>query len=577
VDKPRLLDRLSGWAARDPERPALLGPRGRLGYGELAEAVHRVSGLLSAHGVGPEDCVATELPRGGNAILAALGCWSSGAAYLPTDLRWPTNRRERVLADSATCVLMEATDGDPDVPGMSGEPGLRLRELTVVPRKGMSAAARDPGQLAYVIHTSGSTGTPNPVGITYGSLDNYADYVDDVVSASTDGHTARVLLSANLSFDASLRPIVCLGAGAALCVGPDLADGSWHEEVSYLLDNGVTVLSGVPSWYSGLFSAGFHVRDSRVRLAFVGGEALPGGIVRTLIDGQCAVVVQYGPTETTVAAAGGVVRSADFAEPPIGGAIAGARVHVLRADLTPVTPGTAGEVYVGGPGIGRGYLGNPRLTAARFVPDPWGAPGARMFRTGDRARAAADGGLGFLGRQDDQVKIGGLRIELGEISAVLNAHPDVTQSVAFVTRSGARPRLAACFVGRPDIGDSVRAHLAAELPEYEVPALLRQVDRLPVTGNGKVDVATLAAGFTEAAAPAAPEGDGAERVLVGIWQDVLGTPLSYDDDFFALGGGSLDALDILARVREEFAVRVRLRSFFQARTVRALHKLITEG
>ncbi|HEU5265963.1 MAG TPA: non-ribosomal peptide synthetase, partial [Jatrophihabitans sp.] len=302
------------------------------------------------------------------------------------------------------------------------------------------------------------------------------------------------------------------------------------------------------------------------------------------VSGGCAVVVQYGPTETTVAATGGRLASDEFFEPPIGAELPGAQVHLYQDEsLAPAAEGESAYLYVGGAGVARGYLHNPRLTAERFVPDPSGPPGSRMFRTGDLGRRLPQGGYSFLGRSDDQVKISGRRIELNEISSVLNRHPAVAQSVAFVHRDSAHPFLVACFVGHRDATEpvadtAIRDYLAGELPGYEVPAVIRQVESLPMTSRGKVDIDALAGLVESTQADEQIDDDteltDVERRVVTIVRKTLDTHCSLDDDFFSLGLSSLDALNILAQLREELGVRVRLRDFFQARTTRNLCKLI---
>lgn len=586
MDVFTVLDRVRGIALDDPERPALRADGVTIDYGTLVAAATRLSERLRAQGVGPEDVVATVLPRGGNAIVAVLGIWMAGAAYLPTDARWPERRRDLVLSESATHVLTESSGSDAEV-FAPGEPALRL---TPSQRGGTRADTATPGarNLAYILYTSGSTGTPNAVGVEYGAIDNYGLYLHDLVNRSTaaraDGRMSA-LLSANLCFDASFRPILLLSSGVTLVLAPDLADGSWQEQIDCIHDNEVTILSGVPSWYAGLLGAGFAPGASTVRLSFIGGEPVPNGVIRELTSGGGTAEVQYGPTETTVAATGSTLTRDDFTEPPIGQVIPGARAYLYRGEkLATVIEGEPGQMYVGGAGVARGYLNNPRLTAERFVPNPLGPPGSRMFRTGDRARMLPRDGYSFLGREDDQVKISGRRIELGEIVSVLNRHSAVAQSVAFVHRGGAHPRLVACYVGRsevsgPDVAESLRAHLAGELPEYLVPTVLRRMDSFPTTRHGKVDVAALTELVDSAAAeePMDDVLDEVEQRLSAIVQKTLGAPCALDDNFFELGGGSLDALDVLAQVREEFGVRVRLRDFFRTGTIRALRNLIGEA
>ena len=377
-----------------------------------------------------------------------------------------------------------------------------------------------------------------------------------------DDGNLRVLLSANFSFDASLRPVLLLAAGAELVIAPDLLEGSWQDHIDCITAHSITVLSGVPSWYSGILGAGFVPADSSVRLAFIGGEAVPNGVVRKLASDRCAVVVQYGPTETTVAATRGRLLSDEFLEPPIGQAVPGVRVHLYQdTDLVPAVDGEPGYLYVSGAGVARGYMNDPKTTAERFVPDPSGPPGSRMFRTGDLAKALPQGGYSFLGRTDDQVKINGSRIELAEISSILNRHPAVTQSVAFVHTDSANTLLAVCFVGvggeeEVAIEASVREHLAGELPSHQVPALVKRVDSLPMTEVGKVDVAALALLVRPTQAPAVEMADESaltdvERTVMAIVRKTLDVQCSIDDELFAAGLTSLDALKILAQLREE--------------------------
>ena len=577
-----VLERIKDIAAREPGRPAVRVGVGTLDYGGLTAAATGLCDLLRAQGVGPEDVVATTLPRGGNQIIAMLAIWMSGAAYLPVDAQWPEGRRQALLADSATFVLEESAEADAQV-AMQGESGLRVRPLTEgrEPSPDNSATERN---LAYVIGTSGSTGTPLAVGVEFAALHNYARYLLDLVKQPEipgDGDL-RVLLSADPAFDAALRPVLLLAVGAELVIAPD---GSPQDHIDCIAAHGVTVLSGVPSWYSGVLGAGFVPADSSVRLAFIGGEAVPNGVVRKLASDSRAVVVQYGPTETTIAATGGRLLSDEFLEPPIGQALPGVEVHLYQnGDLDPAVDGEPAYLYVSGAGVARGYMNDPRTTAERFVPNPSGPPGSRMFRTGDLAKALPQGGYSFLGRTDDQVKINGRRIELTEISSILNRHPAVAQSVAFVHPDSAQPLLAACYVAgsgeeEAAVEASLREHLAGELPGYQVPALVKRVDALPLTQRGKVDVAALALLVQPVQIPVVEVDDDSaltdvERTVMVIVRKILDVPCSIDDELFALGLTSLDSLKILAQIREELGVRVRLRDFFQARTARNVCRLI---
>ncbi|APU13104.1 MULTISPECIES: non-ribosomal peptide synthetase [Actinoalloteichus] len=579
-----LLEQISDIAASDPRRPAVRAGEGLLDYGEVMSTVTDLRDQLRAQGVGPEDVVATVLPRGGNPIIAMLAIWMAGAAYLPVDVKWPERRRELVLGEVATFAL-EMSDGEAHG-GMPGESGFRIRRLREGHTRvdGASATERN---LAYVLCTSGSTGTPLAVGVEFGALDNYARYLLDLVrqpALHSEGDL-RVLLSADLAFDASLRPVLLLAAGAELIVAPDLTEGSWQDHIDCIAEHKVTVLSGVPSWYSGLLGAGYVPGDSAVQLAFIGGEAVPNGVVRQLAASQ-SVVVQYGPTETTVAATGGRLVDDEFLEAPIGVPVPGAQIQLYRnVEFDPAIDGEPAYLYVGGAGVARGYLSNPRLTAERFTPNPSGPPGSRLFRTGDLAKVSPQGAYSFLGRSDDQVKISGRRIELSEISTVLNRHPAVAQSVAFVDRDSPNPLLVACYVGDRGAAESgeeagVREYLARELPSYEVPAVVRRVESMPMTERGKVDVPALARLVKPAETdardeePDDPAMTDVEKRVIAIVRSTLDLRCSLDDEFFTLGLSSLDSLNILAQIREELGVRVRLRDFFQARTTRNLCKLI---
>lgn len=579
-----VLERVKELAAREPGRPAVRAGESSLDYGGLTAAATGLCDLLRAQGVGGEDVVATALPRGGNQIVAILAIWMAGAAYLPLDPKWPENRRRLVLAASATFVLQESAEADAHA-AVPGEPGLRIGRLAE--GRGLASDAAGTGhRLACVFCTSGSTGTPLMVGVESAGLDAYARYLLDLVrqQETVDDGDLRVLLSTGFSFDASLRPVLLLAAGAELVVAPDLPDSSWQHHIDAIAAHSISVLSGVPSWYSGILDAGFVPADSAVRLAFIGGEPIPNGVVRKLASDRCAVVVQYGHPETTVAATGGRLLSDEFLEPPIGRPVPEARVGLYQdADLLPAADGERGYLYVGGAGVARGYLNDPKKTAERFVPDPSGPPGSRMFRTGDLAKALPERGYAFLGRTDDQITLNGSRIEPGEISSILNRHPAVTESIVFLHPDSADPLVTACFVAAGEqqaaIEASVRDHLAGELPGYQVPALVKQVDSLPVTGLGTVDVAALALLVRPAQAPAADLADESdltdvERTVMAIVRKTLDVQCSIDDELFALGLTSLDSLKILAQIREELGVRVRLRDFFQARTARNVSKLI---
>ncbi|MFI9722812.1 amino acid adenylation domain-containing protein [Streptomyces sp. NPDC052396] len=577
----RLLhDPVARHAALTSGRPAVSGPAGTLTYGELEAEANRLARHLLAEGMSPETPVAVCLPRGRvESAVAMLAVLKAGAAYLPLDPAYPYDRLRYMLSDSGAGALITADDALPA--GLAaGLPVVDLgrhRQAIAGRSAGPLPRTGHPDSLAYVIYTSGSTGRPKGTAISHRSAVNLAVAQGSCLDVRPED---RVLQFASPCFDASVWEIVmALSAGAELVLaGPEEAGGG-PALAELLHARSISHVTLPPSVLSQLDPAGLP----GLRVVVSAGEACPADL-----PGRWAAVPRfinaYGPTESTVCASlGEVVRGTDGApdgnlSPAIGRPVANTRVYVLDAELQPVPVGVRGELYVAGCGLARGYLGRSALTAERFLPDPFGPPGGRLYRTGDLARWDAQGNLHYLGRADQQLKIRGHRIEPGEIEAVLRRHPTVRDAVVTV-RQGAQghPRLVGYAVpAEPpaDPGalmDELRERLRARLPGYMVPADLMLLDRLPLTPNGKVDRAALPEPErSHGAAGQAPRTE-LERELHRLWTELLDTgQAGVTDDFFALGGDSLLAARLTARIQEWLGIRVPVRAVFTDPTIEGL-------
>ncbi|WP_217213905.1 non-ribosomal peptide synthetase [Streptomyces sp. AC550_RSS872] len=572
-----------------PDATAVVQGERTVSYRELNARANRLAHRLIALGVRPENRVAVLMGRSDGLLAALLAVLKAGGAYVGLDPRAPAARTRQILAGAGASVLL--TDTIPTAPTTPTTPTTPTESYAVP----VVVAADDPtladepdtdpavlvhpAQLAYVSHTSGSTGVPKGVAVTH--LDVTALAAD---SAFGDGAHTRVLVHSPTAFDASTYEmwVPLLNGGTAVVAGPD-------EDVDAAAVARLTKRHGLTALWltAGLFRLAAE-QDAGcfagLRQVWTGGEAVPADAVRRVLAACPGLTVTdgYGPTETTTFATCRPCRAdAPVPDPlPIGRPMDGMRAYVLDSALQPLPPGTVGELYVAGPGVARGYLGRPGASAERFVADLHGPPGARMYRTGDRARVTADGELEFHGRADGQIKLRGFRVEPGEIETALAAHPEVTQAVAVLRedRPGDRRLVAyaVCPQGTAPAPDVLRGHLAARLPDVMVPSAVVVLDRLPLTPNGKLDRAALPA----APAAAAPQPHGAprtphEQVLCALFADVLGLPdVGPRDDFFALGGHSLLALRLLGRIRTVLGVEPTLRDVFQAPTATGLARLL---
>ncbi|MEV6447950.1 amino acid adenylation domain-containing protein [Amycolatopsis sp. NPDC051716] len=569
----------AGRVARAPSAIAVAYEGETITYAELDERAGRLARLLAARGVGPEHLVALVLPRAPELVVALLAVLKAGGAYVSVDGDYPADRIAYMLDDAAPTVVVTTTGLAAVVPGdrttiVLDDPGiaeeLAAVRLDDVPR----IPAPDLRNLAYVIYTSGSTGRPKGVAVSHTGV---ASMVVAQAESLGVGPGSRVLQFASPSFDAAFWEI-CMGLlhGATLVLAP--ADRLMPGEplTKLATEQDITHLTLVPSALAVIPDGGLPPSTTVV----AAGETCTPDLVRRWSAGR-RMINAYGPSEYTVCTS----LSEPVVEgkaPPIGRPIANSVVYVLDRNLQPVPPGVVGELYVTGPGIARGYLNRPALTSLRFVADPYGPPGSRMQRSGDLVRWTADGQLEFAGRADGQVKVRGHRIELGEIESVLAQHPDLTH-VAVVVRAdevGVQD-LVAYFVsapGRRVTVEGLREHLAAALPGYMIPGVFAELDRLPVTPNGKLDRAALPAPEPVAPVTGRRPRTTHETILCGLFAEVLGlATLGIDDNFFDLGGNSLYATRLISRVRSTLGVEISMAALFEDATVAAVAGRLFEG
>ena len=544
-----------------PGAPAIVQDGQTLSYAELDAGANRVARWLTAQGIGRGDLVGVCLEQSQRLAMVLLGVLRAGAAYMPLDPEQPPARMELMLGDARpACVLTEHGVGEfwPQIEQLSPEP---------VPR------VVRPDDLAYVIYTSGSTGTPKGVAVAHRQVRNY---LAGVAARFEVVPGARWALLQSLSFDFAVTVFYLgLASGGAVHLVPRRS--SAEELAGYLQENDIDYLKITPSHLAALAA---DVPDGALlprKALILGGEASRLDWATGLARYGAKVFNHYGPTEATVGITTYQVSTSDDGEgsTPIGTPLPLARVYVLDESLRPQPIGVPGQILLGGDRLARGYLHRPGLTAERFLPDPFGAPGTRMYATGDIGRWKADGQLEFLGRADNQVKIRGYRVELGEVEAALVALPGVAAAVAVLRGE----RLVGYLQGTAEADaetDSVtlRTGLADTLPDYMIPSQFVWLEKLPLQDHGKVDRHALPdPGVVQSTSEYVPPKGPLETALVAIWKQVLDLEqVGVLDDFFDLGGHSLQATQIVARLRRAITLDrpISVMDLFRHRTIRAL-------
>jgi amino acid adenylation domain-containing protein/non-ribosomal peptide synthase protein (TIGR01720 family) len=561
---------LNEQARQTPQRTALVWDGGQMDFAELHTRANRLAHYLRDKGVGPDVCVAIACERSPQLLIGLLAIIKAGGAYVPLDPDYPTERLAYMLKDSGVELLLTQTRLLERLPATDGVSVIAMDTLHLD-----SWPSHAPGlhlhgdNLAYVIYTSGSTGQPKGVGNTHAALAERLQWMQDTYRLN---ETDVLMQKAPISFDVSVWecfwPLI---TGARLLIAGPGEHRDPHRIAQLVQAHGVTTLHFVPPLLSLFIEEPISAECTSLRRVFSGGEALSAELRNRVLAQLPAVQLhnRYGPTETAINVTHWHCSSADGERSPIGRPLGNVICRVLDSDLNPVPAGVPGELCISGVGLARGYLGRPALTAERFVVDPLGEPGARLYRTGDRARWTADGVIEYLGRLDQQVKLRGFRVEPEEIQARLLAQDCVAQAVVLLRDTVAGAQLIGYYTAANNAGDEaeqtarLKSALAAELPEYMVPAQLMRLEQMPLSPSGKLDRRALPEPQWQVREHVEPVTE-LEQRIAGIWREVLGlVKVGLRDDFFALGGHSLLATQIISRTRQACDVELPLRALFE--------------
>ncbi|HEY2389798.1 MAG TPA: amino acid adenylation domain-containing protein, partial [Candidatus Angelobacter sp.] len=570
-------------AQKSPEDTALIFEAGRMSYGELNRKANRVARYLQSLGAGPGKLVGLCFEHSLDEVVALLGVLKAGSGYVPLDPQYPRQRLEFMLTDAQVSVVLTTEKLAANLPPGQEQIVCLDSDWPFIAQQ-LDTNLKNPGgpqDLAYVIYTSGSTGEPKGVAITHQSLVNYIWWAQTVYLQNERHGFA---LYSSLSFDLTVTSIyTALITGNLLIIFRP--EGKEPPLAEILEDGRVDVLKLTPSHL--LLIKDRDNRGSRIKRLIVGGEALTTKIAREIwqsFGGEVQIYNEYGPTEATV---GCMIHKFDpgndGAFVPIGRPAANAQIYVLDRWLNPVAQNMIGELYIAGHGLAQGYLNRPQLTNERFVSNPF-IPGQRMYKTGDLAKWLPDGVLDYLGRADDQVKLHGFRVELGEIEAVLGRHSDLRESAVVLREdTPGDKRLVAYIVPSgetvPQIAE-LRRFMQQELPMFMTPSIFVELPSLPTTTNGKVDRRALPMPGTDRpqveAVYVEPQ-TMTERAIASIWQKVLQIEKTgIYDDFFQLGGQSILAIQIIQRINQTFQVNIPMRAMFEEPTIIGLALLVEE-
>ncbi len=565
-----VIDNFRYWVGRTPEAIAVVHQTSQICYADLDRQANQLAHGLQSHGVGREDFVAICLPRGIEWIIAILGIWKAGAAYVPLDIDLPFERMEFMLSDARASLLITNDTLAPQF-SRSATQTLLLEEILEhdAPKEPIPVEI-SPAQAAYIIYTSGSTGTPKGVVVTHGNLSHLIHWHTRNFSISNRDRATQV---ASFSFDASvweIWPYLC--AGACVHILTDEVRANPETLLAYWREHQITMAFVPTPITEDIFSMPIEL-NLPVRYLLKGGEQLH----RYPSKGwQFSVVNNYGPTECTVVSSSIVLPHAlsSTSTPPIGKPITNVRMYILDAQMQPVLEGVMGEIYIAGEGISRGYFNQPGLTAASFLPDPFQGGGMRMYRTGDLGRYNHDGSIAFLGRRDHQVKLRGYRIELSEIEHVLRTHQAVQQAVVLL-RSKDTPQASLVAFIEAKVGASISkdelfSHMRCKLPAYMLPAQIVVLQEFPLTPSGKVDRKKLAEFPLQNVDDhiGDPIGNATEQVIAEVWKSLLNvSEVGAQQNFFSLGGHSLLAIRLASSIQKLYAIEFPVRLVFEHPTV----------
>jgi len=572
---------------KTPEAIAVSYEEEQVSYAELNRRANQLGGYLRKMGVGPEVRVGICVERSVELVVGILGVLKAGGAYVPLDPEYPQQRLAFMLEDSQVAVLLTTEELEQKLPSSwvqvvcmdRDEEGIGCESGSPLPHLGVSSQ-----NTAYVIYTSGSTGQPKGVMVTHSGMSNYLRWA---VTAYRGEEVMRAPVHSSTGFDLTVTSLFAplLSGGTVLLVAEDRADVALSTAFNTEEFNLIKV---TPAHLDLLASSIAGDQLAQARTLIVGGEALQAeslSMWRTHAP-NTKIVNEYGPTETVVGCSAYEIGSLQMSgSVPIGRPVANTQIYILDENLRAVPVGVAGELYIGGVQVARGYLNRPDLTAERFIPDGYGSrEGGRLYKTGDLGRYLEDGNIEYLGRGDDQVKVRGYRIELGEIEAQLREHREIKEAVVMAREdTPGDKRLVAYVTGVDEKGPNVeelRGHLKAKLPEYMVPSVFVVLESIPLTANGKVDRKALRSLRINAQPPAepfaAPQTPN-ETELAKIWREILVAEyIRIDDNFFGLGGSSLQVIQVISRIRRIFDVSMPVDKFFDNPTIKEMALLITQ-
>ncbi|PPF44266.1 non-ribosomal peptide synthetase [Pseudoclavibacter sp. AY1F1] len=587
IGQESVLRAFSKIAAVRDTAPAVVAVDGTLTFSELDELSTRLAHHLVGEGVGPGRTVAVRIERSKYLPMLVLAVLKAGGVYVPLDPEYPIDRVGNMIEDASPALLL--TSKAQEQRDLADGASWRVATLPIdadtsiawrkrsADQSGLSPVS--PSELAYVVFTSGSTGRPKGVGVDRLALRNLFEHHRAEIfdpAAERLGRPVRVAHTAGLSFDAAWDPLLWLFAGHELHLIDDDVRRDPQRLAAYLAEQGIDAIETTPSFAEALIAGGLFEQDRYPTDIALGGEAVGPALWDALAAQPDVFALNlYGPTETTVDSL--IAPIEQGSEPHIGSSVRNTRHYLLDASLTPVPDGAIGELYLAGANVASGYVGQPGLSAERFLADPFAGDGTRMYRTGDVVRRRRNGSLRFLGRIDEQVKIRGYRVELAEVEAALRRQPGVSAAAAIVVGDGASARIVGYVTGdgeQADLAARTKSALAADLPGYMVPSSVLALSKLPMTPNGKLDRRALPAPEQRSNDPVQQPRTRAERVTADAFAEVLGIEsIGVDEDFFGAGGHSLLATKLASQLTERLDRQVTVRDVFERPTVAGLAAL----